>query len=1554
MLGLSPYPREAHQGSTRSLLPLCLALASLLATGALAPDPVVAQGPHVAEDPVRPIRNDPRSLPPGWLVKENPDATYVLSSSWNPPELCFTVSNPNSAAALVQDINIAVTLATILGISGTGPSGESLTTGNGQCYDNGPNSKGCYANGGGPGTTLTVCVTLGGAGSGTSASAEANVNTGGGPSQVATASWSFPAGIDITISKFEDLNGNGVRDGNDPAMANVGFHMDDDLDGVVNGAELTATTGSSGLAVFEAIQRTSGTGRLREMVPINTTSTTGSTVDIDFGTPSSIPDQYRFGNFFLGSVAGQLFADRFLTGTVCPYGQWESGAAGKSGATECEPCPNESSEAEACLFPYPTVTLAPLPGCTTCPPGSFSGVDLVVAGGSLTTHSSVPWGQTILLLPTGSVGLSSTYQHTFVSRDTWSPTIGFYRNGTVGGRVAVDTNADGTGDTGLAGASVSLSFDNVLYGPVVTTTGTDGTWTSDAILPGTSVTYQIALPSGYSNIAGLSGSVLVSSGASFSVETPVLAPFTFTVQKNNDLNGDGVLGASEPGMPDVTFCVDVNADLSCDAGDPGATTDASGRAVISGIPRYSSTLDLIETADPNTTRITFPPTGRHTVDFGQLTSDPPVYSFLNTLYSSISGTLHADRFGTGSGALACPAGTWQSTTGTSCEACPADNAFCLSFGNLPVSLVESPGCTTCAPSWFAQQNLTTAGRSYTFSGVSPGQFVIITPNAGYSVASPVFTLLSGFDLSDRPAFVSTNATLGGRAYLDINRNSVFDAGENLIAGARLVVTDLGISSVVYDALSGADGTWPTFSYPPGRDLRWATTVLWGPQLTERSGQFRTESGGTLMIQGQGFQDASFAVTAVLFFDLDGDGVQDPVDYGMNGITCRLESQQGTILAETTSSASSEGDGICRFDGLETGTYVVRQIVPDGFRQATPGSAGDGGGGGGGGGGAGGPGPGFGVPPGGPGAPGFPPVGIGNTPLFFDFGDALENQDPSRPQIPHGYPVLLASDGARHTGMVSTHLGERVDVEGDGSPGFKALGDDSSPDQQLDDEDGVVFLSPFSHLEVPFDPAPSPTTRVPVLMRSMTGRVVFAPSATGRLDGWIDWNRDGDWSDPGEQVYDSVELETPTDTLSLSIPGDAAGGFSFARFRFSGTGDLEPTGPAFGGEVEDYLVLVVAPTVVGSTGDTPDANPGDGVCADATGRCTLRAAIQEANAGGGVLALDLSTAGKTGAATIRPSSALPPVTIPLSVHGASVIVDGSGAGAASGLELQTDGASVHALTVRGFSQHGIVIDGSGNRIVDSRMEDNAGDGVRVLSGRANAVIGTTFARNGRLGLNLVAAGDPESGVTADDPGDADAGPNDLLNAPVLTLVTAENGRVSGTVEGACTGCTVQVFSTASCDPSGRGEGETLLATVGVESGAFAVSLPAALDLGTPITALLTDGDGNTSEFSSCFVAVTTTIDEIGAVELPTGFELYQNYPNPFNPTTRIEFAVPEAAAVRLTLHDVLGRTVAVLVDETMSPGRHAVTFEAGTLPTGLYVYRLETPRGELSRTLVLMK
>jgi len=84
----------------------------------------------------------------------------------------------------------------------------------------------------------------------------------------------------------------------------------------------------------------------------------------------------------------------------------------------------------------------------------------------------------------------------------------------------------------------------------------------------------------------------------------------------------------------------------------------------------------------------------------------------------------------------------------------------------------------------------------------------------------------------------------------------------------------------------------------------------------------------------------------------------------------------------------------------------------------------------------------------------------------------------------------------------------------------------------------------------------------------------------------------------------------------------------------------------------------------------------------------------------------------------------------------------------------------------------------------------------------------------------------------------------------------------------------------------------------------------------------------------------TSAESHSSDMPHAFALQQNYPNPFNPSTTIKYELPKSSEVRLSVFDMLGREVSVLVNERRDAGVHEVKFDGSNLASGVYFYRLQ--------------
>jgi hypothetical protein len=94
------------------------------------------------------------------------------------------------------------------------------------------------------------------------------------------------------------------------------------------------------------------------------------------------------------------------------------------------------------------------------------------------------------------------------------------------------------------------------------------------------------------------------------------------------------------------------------------------------------------------------------------------------------------------------------------------------------------------------------------------------------------------------------------------------------------------------------------------------------------------------------------------------------------------------------------------------------------------------------------------------------------------------------------------------------------------------------------------------------------------------------------------------------------------------------------------------------------------------------------------------------------------------------------------------------------------------------------------------------------------------------------------------------------------------------------------------------------------------------------------------------------------EITLKYELTQNYPNPFNPSTTIKYSVPSSKFVQhktvyLTIYDILGREIKVLVNKTQKAGNYEVKFDASTISSGIYFYKLQVGSFSETKKMVLL-
>ena len=167
-----------------------------------------------------------------------------------------------------------------------------------------------------------------------------------------------------------------------------------------------------------------------------------------------------------------------------------------------------------------------------------------------------------------------------------------------------------------------------------------------------------------------------------------------------------------------------------------------------------------------------------------------------------------------------------------------------------------------------------------------------------------------------------------------------------------------------------------------------------------------------------------------------------------------------------------------------------------------------------------------------------------------------------------------------------------------------------------------------------------------------------------------------------------------------------------------------------------------------------------------------------------------------------------------------------------------------------------------------------------------------------------------------------------------------------------------FQYAGNDPDGSPVAYSLIAAPTGASittdGLFSWS-PSIAQAGSSFVVTVQISDGTLTALSTVIIfadPVITSVNEYSGI--PTEYVLMQNYPNPFNPSTSIRFGLPTESSVRLSVFNILGQEVALLVNQTMSAGYHKVDFDASQLTSGLYFYKVQSEKFVQVKKMLLMK
>ncbi len=389
------------------------------------------------------------------------------------------------------------------------------------------------------------------------------------------------------------------------------------------------------------------------------------------------------------------------------------------------------------------------------------------------------------------------------------------------------------------------------------------------------------------------------------------------------------------------------------------------------------------------------------------------------------------------------------------------------------------------------------------------------------------------------AFTDPTGKIGGsivgNSFNDRNRNARKDSTDEGIGGWE-VFADINSNGVREfgepRTTTDSSGNFTLRVAPGTYNVRIVRPSNWIPSTSSELVKAVIVVGSAAVTANFGSVIPSDTASGFKWLDINGDGIRDASEPGLAGVYVYLDIDGDDRPDIGEPSSVTKADGSYSLIPPGRGTYAIREVVEAGYVQTFPASG------------------------------EHTVVYDGTNPLRgFDFGNS-ESSDWG--DAPAPYATTRAQSGASHGTTPGLRLGDAFDPEQDGRPSNNADGDDlagllNSTGTVIDDEDGVTLLTPIVRADG--------SNVIRVNVTNTAGSPAF-------IQGWIDFNGNGSWTDAGEQIATNVSVATSGSTnITFAAPTNAVSR-TFARFRLSQDQNLTPTGRSRTGEVEDYVYSIV--------------------------------------------------------------------------------------------------------------------------------------------------------------------------------------------------------------------------------------------------------------------------------------------------------------------------------------------------------------------------------------------